>query len=139
MSVIAFDANAVREYSLLSDQGPEKTVFSIGRLDTLLLGYVRDSTIEFSKKEERAKQVDALVKSQKRFYLLVQFGLKGWKGFKDDAGNDIAFEQVSIAVPGIGNRLGLSARAMDMLQPYISELALEIDTDNTISKEQEKN
>lgn len=137
--IVAFDINAVREYSLRSDDGPEKTVFHIGRIDSILRSHIMDSTTRFAKEGEKSDRVEAEVDISKRFYLLAQFGVKGWKGFKDSAGNEVPFDQVSVPVPGVGNRMGLSERTLNLLQPYLSELALEVLGDNELSAEREKN
>lgn len=139
MAVIAFDINAIREYTLKEDEGPDPTVFLIGRIDSVLRSHIMDSTAKFSKASQASEQVDASVGVFERFYLLARFGVKGWKGFKDAAGNEIACELVSVPVPGVGNRQGLSERAMNMLQPWLSELAFEVLEDNQLSSAQEKN
>jgi hypothetical protein len=139
MAVIAFDINAIREYSLKEDEGPDRTVFSIGRIDSVLRSHIMDSTAKFSKDSQASERVDASVGVFERFYLLTRFGVKGWKNLKDSGGNEIPFDQVSVPVPGVGTRQGLSERAMNLLQPWISELAFEVLEDNQLSQAQEKN
>ena len=141
MALIAVDVNAVREYSLKCDEGDDKTVFQIGTLDAPLRAHIEDKGTSYAVNASAPKDAPANVSMNMsgRSVEVVRFGLRGWRNFKDSSKKDVAFDRVSQAVPGIGNRnvaSDVSLRALKM--EWIKELAKEITGDNMIEAEEKK-
>jgi hypothetical protein len=140
MGIIAFDITATREYVLQEDTHEPHTTFLIGHLDTALRNHLEDKTTSFGVNKDGADSPATVqLDLSRRNCEIVRFGVKGWQHFVDKDGRDIDFAQVSVAVPGVGNRKGLSDRLLDFLQPYIAELAGEVMKANTLTEEEEKN
>jgi hypothetical protein len=169
MSVKAFNINQTREYCLKGDpahkfeigQGtgclkckkPEDaaphhespTTFTLGVLDSALSTHLLDKLVGYRKNDKGPEdRADTVVLNKfTRDREIVKYGLKGWSGFMD-AVNDHAVEfdpklhQKSYALP-FGNRNGLSDKALDLLKPFLSELAEEIESDNIVTEQDAKN
>ncbi|MGA9363317.1 MAG: hypothetical protein WBW16_03020 [Bacteroidota bacterium] len=140
MSLIPYDVTQVREYSVEGDSGEDRTIFLIGRLDYALRNRVFDEASMYSVNDKGADATATVsVRWHQRNANIVKFGLKGWKNFKDAQGKEILFDQVSVAIPDVGNRKGVSDRCLNLIQPWLAELAREILKDNRLSVEEEKN
>ncbi len=139
--VIAFDSSEVRDYSLKEDKGEQKTIFKIGTLDTPLRLYLNDKLAKYRVSDggsNEQTEVDINVNAMQ--LEAVRFGLRGWENFKDKAGQDVIFSTVSVAVPKIGNRDGVTDFLLKKLHPdWIAELGREILRQNEISEEVKKN
>lgn len=141
MSVIALDINATKEYFLKADRGEDPTIWLIGQLDSPLWNSILDETTKFSGESDgqNSASLQMFVHRNARDYQLLRFGLRGWRNLNDVNGNDVLFSTVSVAVPGIGNRQGLSEKLMDMIKPFAEELADEVFKANSLSKEERGN
>jgi hypothetical protein len=144
---IAFDTSETREYILVRDQKlpPEQqTKFILGVLDARLANLLKDSAVDFSPNND-GPDANADIKYKPRAHDVdvVRFGLKGWDVLFDKRSNQIPFDPKlhtkSIPVKPLGNRNGLTDIALDLLKPYIRELAKQIDGDNWFTEEEEKN
>jgi hypothetical protein len=144
---IAFDVKETREYILEADRKllPEQqTIFVLGTLDSSLAGQINDASVDFQL-NDKEPDGEANIQWRRGFrqLQLVRFGLKGWSNFLDRQGKQIRFDPKehaqSFAVPAVGDRDGLKDSTLDLLKPYIRELATEIDKDNRLGKEEEKN
>lgn len=79
----------------------EATRFQIGALDSRVMGFIRDKATKIVVDPKApTDSVETSVNAAEVNFLTVQFGLKGWTNFKDDAGNDITFRTVSKFVAG---------------------------------------
>lgn len=146
MAVKAFNINQTRTYSLKRDKGPQKTIFHLGVLDSALSTYLFDMLVAWRRPAGEDPETRGSFVTMNKFQRdreVVKFGLKGWENFQDEGGNLIEFSQKehtqSYPVPNVGNRHGLTPRALDLLKPYLTELAEEIEQDNLLTGEDEKN
>jgi len=143
--LVALDIHQTREYTSPRDQGEPKTVFVLGVLDSALAARLNDSTFGWRRNDKGPEQAaDLHINRQMRNREIVRFGLKGWKNLAGADDQLVEFDPKvhrlkSVAVPDVGNREGLSDIALDLLKPYLSELAAVIEADNIITKEEEKN
>jgi hypothetical protein len=139
--VTAFDVKQTREYSLKSDTGENPTKFLIGVLDSRLSCFLYDKTRVFEVNSNGASSPATQVSidlMQEKFNI-VRFGLKGWSGFKDSSGVEVLFKTKPEDVHKVGIRQSATPECMDMIKPFISELAEQIVLDDTFSKAEEKN
>jgi hypothetical protein len=144
---IAFDVKETREYILEADRKlpPEQqTIFILGTLDSSLAGHINDASIDFQM-NDKGPDREANIQWRRAFrqLQLVRFGLKGWSNLFDRQGKEIRFDPKdhtkSYAVSNVGNREGLTDRALDLIKPYIRELAKQINEANWLDEEEEKN
>ena len=147
MAVKAFNIHQTRTYSLKADEGPSKTVFHLGVLDSALSTYLWDSLMAWKRpnngQDPEGPGSMVVMNKFQRDREVVKFGLKGWDNFQDEKGADIPFDPKlhtkSYPVQGVGNRTGLSHIALDLLKPFLTELAEQIESDNILTEQDEKN
>ena len=133
----AFDVSETREYSLKADTSEPKTVFILGWLDSALQAHLNDSTVGFRANGKGPNsQADVRVNTNMRLREIVKFGVKGWKHFLDKNGQEIQLDFVSVPIARSGNRSGLSDRCLDLLKPYIPELAKQIEAGSWLTTEE---
>lgn len=140
----AYDPAAVIEYSLKRDTSDPKTVFFIGALDAQLTAILRDQTVRYSSTTENPDEAESIIRGNGRALELVRFGVRGWKVLADPkTGAEIPFvekEHISShPVKGLGPRNGLTNNAINLLVPYIQELAQQVDALSQMTGDQEKN
>lgn len=127
--------------SLDPDKGTDKaTVFEIGSLDSRIMGRITDKATTMSINPNRPdEEVDTTVNASEVAFETVQYGLRGWKNFVDEDGNEIPFKTVK------RNHGGTSYRVVDeevlklLPRAIIGELANEIRKDNELSEAEAKN
>lgn len=137
MALIAIDPEATIDYSLLSDTGPDKTVFKLGTIDAFVRAYLDDTHINIRKGDT----VDINdVAFNHKLLEIVRFGLKGWTNFKDADGKDVPFVTEDIAVPNVGRRMAVSEDSMKHLSfSWVIELAVKINDHNSLKEADLKN
>lgn len=144
---IAFDINETREYILKTDRelpSEQQTIFLIGTLDALISNHLKDGSLAF-KMSEQGPDAKADIAYNSNFSAMekVRFGLKEWKNLLDKTGKEILFDEriyrKSFAVPKCGNRTGLTDIALNLIKPYLKELASEVENENWLSELAEKN
>lgn len=138
MAIISLNPDAVREYSLTEDVGPEKTVFLLGALDAFTLNQIALEArvrADQSEDEEEKKSKNLTILG-----LFVMYGLRGWNNFRDGAGKAIAHETEMHEVGVLGPRPVLKR---DLLRHFslmqIAELAGEIQANSVLSKQERGN
>jgi hypothetical protein len=138
--VIAFDVKQVREYSLISDKGENRTIFQLGVIDARLSSFISDKGRTFSV-GTGGPEASAMVTvdMDQQNYNTVRYGLRGWSNFQNASGFDQKFATTEENVPGVGRRMAVTPECMDLIKPFITELALEIRKDNTFAEQDSKN
>jgi hypothetical protein len=136
---IAVNILSTREYSLKGDD--TGTVFLIGKIDPFLRAAL-DSEIGKMAIGGDGKGVKAETSIDifQRNLKTVRYGLKGWRKFLDEKGQEVPFEKVTVQVDGAGPREVVAESAINKLRvEWVSELAQEIVRDNYLTGEEEKN
>ena len=132
MSLIPINCEAIHDYSLNSDEGPDKTIFKIGVLDSFVRAYIDDSHSTFKKDTESLFDDVGI---HDKYLQFVRFGLKGWSNFKDSEGKDVPFEITEIDVPRIGKRKVVSDESMKKLDlKWTIEIGLEVVSSNQLKE-----
>lgn len=130
--VIAIDPTATEEIVLSADKDSDRpTKFRIGLFDQNLRAYILDQG-----RPDRAGESGNMLAV---LTLAVKFGLRGWENFLDKHGAEVPFSTVSVPVPGVGNREGLSDRTLDLLGPYVFEIGAKIVNLNVVNPADSKN
>lgn len=139
---IAIDPNQVTQYILRADRKLEEakqTVWELGILDSRLRRWIKDATIGWEANSAGADKAASVgLYLQRRAYLLAQFGIRGWRNLLGADGRPIEAETTKHTLT-VGSRMGLTHPMMDQIEPYIDELAGEIDRINSLTGEQIKN
>ena len=138
MAIISLDPDTVVEYSLSRDEGPDKTVFLLGVLDSFLMGQIG--------KEAHVDQIAAGEDnpgSGKAFALLnltALYGIKGWRNFRDQSGNEIPFETEDVEIELIGTRPVMKRTLLRRFKVSdITELASQIQRNSVLSETERGN
>lgn len=130
MSVIAVNVNEVREYSLLEDNGDNKTIFNLGQFDTFVRSYL---SAKINKIQTDGGDINEWS------YDVLRFGLKGWKNLKHADGTDVVFSTTKVKVPGTTEKEVVSDECIALLKyEWVEELSLDIYKNNWLSAEQKK-
>ena len=143
MPIVGITLDTTREFVSSYDDAkgtPEATVFIIGTLDSRIFGLLRDKGTTLQVDTSRPNdEVQTQINASEVAFLTVQYGLKGWKNFRDAAGNDLVYKTVrrthsgqtySVVDPEILKRLPSA---------IITELAEQIRSDNEMSESEVKN
>ena len=144
---IHIDVNETREYILKQDlelSSEKQTIFHLGVLDARLARHLKDSVVSFAVNDKGPDAQASVVLNRATLQLqIVRFGLKSWSNLLNKSGSPVPFNpeihQKSFPIPKCGNRTGLTDAAIDMLKPFLSELAREIESDNWMDEAEEKN
>lgn len=143
MPIIGISLSAEREYQSRFDPAkdtPEATVFSLGTLDSRVFGKLRDMATTIQVDPSRPEdEVSTTVNLNEINYATVQFGLKGWRNFRDATGNDIPFKTTRRAVGGSTYHVVDNDTLKRLPAAVISELADEIRRDNELTESAAKN
>lgn len=138
--IIAINSNESREYTSIHDADENKTIFILGVLDNFVRAKIEDMTTRYSipNNSEANAQADIQINYNQRNLKLVQYGLKGWKNFKDDKGNDIEFNTTSVNEFGKSYNIISDKSLRRLPKNIILELAGQILEDNFITEESKK-
>lgn len=138
MAIISLDPDTVVEYSLSRDNGPEKTVFLLGVLDSFLMGQIG--------KEAHVDQLagegenPGTARAFAMLNLTALYGIRGWRNFLDQNGSEIPFETEDVQIELLGKR---SVMKRDLLRrfkvPDITELASQIQRNSVLSETERGN
>lgn len=143
MAIIGLKLDAERNYesNLDSAKGTkEATVFQIGTLDSRIFGRIKDQATRFVVDPNAPNdEVETAVNASEVNFQTVQYGLRGWKNLRDDAGNDIPYKTVKRTHGGQSYRVCDPEQLKLVPQAVIEELAHEIARSNEVSEAQEKN
>lgn len=123
-------ADFISQFDEAKTEEEGATVFVLGVLDSNVLAHIGDATTNV---------INMKFEASRAAYMTVQFGLRGWRNFKDEDGGDIPFKTVKTTVGGREYQT-VSPKTMDNLPPQIiGELANKIRETNTLTKDEVKN
>ncbi len=112
-----------------SDDG---TTFTLGTICSRVQTQIRDSVTSFKQDKEATTdasdpQMEAKFRPNEAVYMTCQFGLRGWKRFMDNDGNEIPFKTVARQLAGQTHHVA-SPESLDRLGlELMRELAENID------------
>ena len=141
MALMGLDITSTREVDLDSD--PEKgkpgaTKFQIKTLDSFVMGHINDSMTEYAP-NLAGDSATAKMSIHATAFRGCQFGLAGWKNFKNKKGVDIEFVTEPAFLAGQRYEV-VSVVCLGQIPPIaILELWRHIRGDNELSEEEEKN
>ncbi len=135
---IAFDVNQTREYQLKAHRDPEDPVFILGAIDSGLQAHLNDSKSTYLQPKDAGSPAEIKMHLDTHDREVVRFGLRGVRNLKNSKGDVITFETHEFSTP-VGLRKGLKDSCLDFIKPDISELAAEIEKDNTLTEKDAKN
>jgi hypothetical protein len=143
MAIKALKLDAVHKYESVYDEDrgtDQATVWLIGTLDSRTAGRIKDQTTRFVVDANAPdEEVETAINTSEVNYQRVQYGLKGFERFRDEAGNDIAFETVSRRHGGQSYKIVADTVMQKIPQALIDELAGEIIKGNELSVADVKN
>lgn len=147
MPLVCFDLNETREYILKQEQEKlaqnpsyQPTVFKLGILDTALSTELMDSMTAFQRNDKSPDDDGTItVHYAKRRMQVVRFGVKGWTNLVDKQGNPVEPKFKNHQVAKGLQRMGLTDESLNVIKPWIKELAGKIESDNSFLENDEKN
>ena len=142
MALRALQSDLTWEYRSKHDpdrEGPNATVFTLGSVSSRVQAIARDRATEFIPDRDDPAQTIARINGAHSQIELCKHGLRGWKNFIDESGDEIKFKTVKRHVGGRDVML-VSDECIDYLPlAVIEELAEEISNKNTLKEEEAKN
>lgn len=131
---IALSLNEVREYQLKSDRlpsgetDPDGTVFLLGQLTPKDEANIMDKLTSIPVRRDGAEASDASINLGSQINEALRLGLRGWRNFLDENGNDVPF-------PSAGGRpLRCNVDGLYVLSPeHRRELGNEIMTGQEVT------
>lgn len=117
---------------------PEPTVFELGSIPARVMAFIEDETAEV---RDLAGAATAAIKQNHTARMLVRVGLRGWRHFLDDEGNEISVPKRSKRnIGGVDMASLPDTDGLDLLPlPVIRELADELRKGNVVAEEDRKN
>jgi hypothetical protein len=132
--------NQIQQHTSVYDDGEEKTIFELGLIDHVTLARIIDSNVEVRQVEDSdGNEKRTIFHTDERTLLFVECGLKGWKNFKDEEGNDIAFESEEKVILGIKNKVVKQDCLKRLPYKVLQELGMAIRNLNMIGEIERKN
>lgn len=132
-------SSEIIELSFDSAKGtPDATVFTIGTLDSRVIGRIRDNNSRLSL-DRGEDELTTSVNANEMNFQWVMFGLRGWDRFFDDAGKLIPFSTSETTIGGRVYTVASSECLRNLDSESIREIADKIQGRNTMNKAEEKN
>lgn len=134
----AYNVSQVIPYVLKEDRElpkEQQTIFHVSMVDSALHAHLWDNS-SYRQDDDGGKKV--IIKAFSLIRDTVKFCVKGWENL-DGAAFDEKLHIVSYGNVAGKSRSGLSNIALDLLMPYLSELADAAKIENTISEQDSKN
>ena len=91
--LVPMDKNALIEYSLVGDEGDNKTIFRLGYLNSRQKAALAIQ----SKKSTKDTEENSIW-----WFDIIRFGLRGWTNFKLSNGNEYEFKTDKAIISGFG-------------------------------------
>lgn len=143
MPIIGITLDSARDFVSSYDDAagtPEATVFRIGTLDSRIFGLIRDKSTTMQVDPSRpSDEVQTQINANEVAFMAVQYGLRGWKNFRDSGGNDIPFKTIKRYHAGQSYTVVDPSILMRLPSVVLTELADEIRKDNEITEVEAKN
>lgn len=142
---MAFQIRSGETKEVVLDKDPDSenpTVWTIGTLDLRTVAYIQDEMTAFqisdSKKAQQDKS-DVKLRISRGKILTVRFGVKGWRNFKDEHGQEIPYEKDVVNLDG--KSYDVVAKVILDRFPFelVGLLAEEINALNTLTEPERKN
>lgn len=134
MALFALNLASTRDYESGSDPDkgtPGATVFKLGTIDSRVMAMLRDDAVTHG-------AAGTYIASRTQEFRVVQHGLRGVKNFASDKG-PIELTMIDVSVHGTKYAIVDPAVIAQFDPALIEELAAEIRSGNTVSKEEAKN
>lgn len=125
-----------RETTVIDDGA---TVFKLGGLDVFVYGRITDNASSITRSEDDTKPIDFKTRLNASNIEAVRYGLKGWKHFTDQAGNDVPFGTVKRIEDGREYIVVSNACLKRLGLRLIGELGSRIREASEVSKAEQKN
>jgi hypothetical protein len=133
----AINPNYTENYSLREDEGDDKTVFTVGLIDSITRAFIDDKHLEMRDADGQTSFNDVALHD--KYLAFVRFGLKGWSNFKDAEGNDVPFMTEEVNFPRLGKRTVVSDEGLKRLElTAIVELGMKITSLNSTTSVEKK-
>lgn len=135
LKALSMDKTIEFQSSLDPDKGTENaTVFVIKALSARQVAKIRDKSTKF-RTDGKGDETDILMEMHTANYEFVRHGLKEWRNFQDENGNDALLEMETFE-----GREVVKHSSMDRLQSdVIQELAARITGFNSLEEDEVKN
>ena len=132
---VAIDPASTWEYSLKGDT--TGTVFTLGVIDSSTRRHIDDKHLKIDADGKTRKMTEEQLHD--KYWMFAQFGLRGWRGFKDSKGQEVPFKTASIDFGGV-RRTVVSDESLNFLDlKWIVELGISITQGNRLLEQDEKN
>lgn len=141
MSIIGISKFETSDYISSGDPARSEaegaTIFILGSLDVDSRAQIQDNTVSYEADE--SGKMNMRLAPAARMLMAVRLGLRGWRNFKDENGNDILFETVDRVINGKLSKV-VSDKALGHLpSSLIIELGNQIIEKNTLNGDITKN
>jgi hypothetical protein len=130
----AIDPNATKEYVCACDTEEPKAVWTLGVLDSRMLGFIDDAVTKLELGTDAKAQAEPAFRTGTRRWLLVKYGLRGWTNWLGVDGMPI--EPAFDTVPHFGRGYqAVPDRLLERLPTEVmTELANELSRQNKIGE-----
>ena len=135
MTIKALTLDEVEDYVCKLDTGDEKTIWSIGVIDAVMLAQIEDDLLQFKVKQD-SEDTETKLNLNKRNLEVVKHGLKGVTGFKDDTGEDIKLKMTSAVRAGQNVKLVHEQSLRLIPTAILKELAEKILEANNLTEDE---
>lgn len=143
MAIKALKLDAIIKYESAFDPDrgtPDATVWHLGTLDSRTSGRIKDQATKFVVDPNAPEEeVSTVVNTSEVNYQRVQYGLKGFDNFQDDAGNDVKFTTRTKRHGNVEYKIVSDEVMKQIPGAILAELAAKIDEGNELSVVQAKN
>lgn len=120
------------------DTVPEPTVWELGSVPSRVMSHIEDETAEV---RDLSGAATATIKQNHTARELVRAGLRGWRNFQDDDGNEVSVpSRKRRNIGGVDVACLPDTEGLDLIPlPVIRELADELRKGNVVSEADRKN
>jgi hypothetical protein len=128
------------EYVLEAERGsPDPTTFVLGALDGRVMAHINDSVTKFEM-DGKAKGAtpDPVFRLGTRRWLLVKYGLRGWRGMLDATGQPVAESFDQLPLGGRSYRVVPDRIIEQMPESAMTELAEQIAQQNELAEAEKR-
>ena len=137
MPVVAITPGLTDKFSVKGDTGPDRTVFNLGSLDSVIQAHITDETVVIIQGSDDTES-HAAVRGNAVAIKTCRFCIRGWSNFKDADGNDIPFETEKVTVEG-QEYDAVPPRLLRLIPlPVMREISDRIDEINGVSDDEGK-
>ena len=121
---------------VVASEAAGATVWQLGVLDSRISGQLSDKATRFRGNPDYPEDVAMEISPNDKAYRVVQMGLKGFRNFKDDDGNDVEFKTLAQATHSGSINVVINAILERLPAAIIRELSGVIERRNTVTDEE---